>query len=514
VASARRLLFLRAAVVIGAAAAAALFLSLAWLAQSNTLQRNGRWGSAKADLDRGVVGAVSYMITRPALAGDRLHLDAWHGFQEVYVRAPLVPREVRFAMRLEEGAYLAVVYRRVPNGAAGVLLSRDPVFPSQAYAATADGEFTHTRPLSSAMLGPGWHRVSLTLAGGRVALVVDGVTWVSGFEWDGEPEGLAFRGGLLPAEVDDVEVVDGGEGFRDDFSNRRGLAGYVVAIFATLSAAGLALLRRGAPADVACLALAIAAGAAWAVDRRYLSVRYPTAPPDFTGFKSNMESEDQILDRLAARYGQRKPHPRRVLLIGTSQTWGAGASHTQDTFADRLQAALDASAQPVEIVNAGISGETAAPLARLLRERWIEFSPDLVVVNLGSNDMEEHVFEAALEDVAALDQARGAATLFVMEANTAERDNEALVRRHGVMRRVSDAHGVPAVDMHHALAAERARGFLWWDFVHPTSFGHRLIAERLIDPVRELLAAGPSPRAPRADAEIPPQTPSLAARGP
>jgi phospholipase/lecithinase/hemolysin len=49
-------------------------------------------------------------------------------------------------------------------------------------------------------------------------------------------------------------------------------------------------------------------------------------------------------------------------------------------------------------------------------------------------------------------------------------------------------HRIPVVDLHAELKRATERGFLWWDFVHPTSFGHRLIAEALVPHVLDATA--------------------------
>jgi phospholipase/lecithinase/hemolysin len=56
-----------------------------------------------------------------------------------------------------------------------------------------------------------------------------------------------------------------------------------------------------------------------------------------------------------------------------------------------------------------------------------------------------------------------------------------------VMQRVAAAHSVPIVDAHRHLYEYRSKGFLWWDFVHPTSFGHRLIADCIYAEMRKQL---------------------------
>jgi acyl-CoA thioesterase-1 len=75
---------------------------------------------------------------------------------------------------------------------------------------------------------------------------------------------------------------------------------------------------------------------------------------------------------------------RRVALLGDSLTAAYGLPQA-DGFAARLQAALDAAGYAVEVIDAGVSGDTTAGgLARL--DWMLGDAPDLVVIELGAND--------------------------------------------------------------------------------------------------------------------------------
>jgi acyl-CoA thioesterase I len=79
---------------------------------------------------------------------------------------------------------------------------------------------------------------------------------------------------------------------------------------------------------------------------------------------------------------ERRP---RLMLFGDSLMAGLGLP-AEDAFAARLAAALEEAGHPVEIVNASVSGDTAADgLARL---DWsLGEKPDAVFLELGANDM-------------------------------------------------------------------------------------------------------------------------------
>jgi acyl-CoA thioesterase-1 len=86
--------------------------------------------------------------------------------------------------------------------------------------------------------------------------------------------------------------------------------------------------------------------------------------------------------------------PLRILAIGSSSTFGAGATSPAMSYPAQLQERLGA-IMPVEVENAGISGEQAATTVARLSERLARGSYDLVLWQVGTND--------ALGDVAEQD---------------------------------------------------------------------------------------------------------------
>ena len=75
----------------------------------------------------------------------------------------------------------------------------------------------------------------------------------------------------------------------------------------------------------------------------------------------------------------------RVIAFGDSLTAGLGLAEA-DAFPEVLQRALIAKGRDVEIVNAGVSGETAED--GLARYDWtFAQAPDAAIVELGANDM-------------------------------------------------------------------------------------------------------------------------------
>jgi acyl-CoA thioesterase-1 len=80
------------------------------------------------------------------------------------------------------------------------------------------------------------------------------------------------------------------------------------------------------------------------------------------------------------------PHPRpRAVFLGTSLTAGYGLADESDRFTDLLQARADSAGIAVEVVNAGVGGETSA--GGLRRLEWaLRDGAAVLFIELGAND--------------------------------------------------------------------------------------------------------------------------------
>jgi hypothetical protein len=95
------------------------------------------------------------------------------------------------------------------------------------------------------------------------------------------------------------------------------------------------------------------------------------------------------------------------------------------------------------------------------------------------------VLRRNLESWGELAESQGCRIACVLEANSLEK-YYALAANHEILRDVASARGWQVLDLYqHLGAAEREdRGLLWWDFVHPTDFGHELAGRFLVRELR------------------------------
>jgi len=169
---------------------------------------------------------------------------------------------------------------------------------------------------------------------------------------------------------------------------------------------------------------------------------------------------------------------RTIVCLGDSITAGVG-SGPGEAYPDLLAARLG-----TEVVNAGVSGETAAGgLARV--DQVLAENPWLVIVELGGNDILQRVppeqTEQALRGILGrLVAARVVPVLVEMDAPFGGRYQE-------IYERLGDEYHVPVVeDAVGEILRDRS---LKSDTIHPNAAGQKLLAEAIAEEVEPLIKA-------------------------
>ena len=85
----------------------------------------------------------------------------------------------------------------------------------------------------------------------------------------------------------------------------------------------------------------------------------------------------------------------------------------------------------------------------------------------------------------------GIRTVLIKEANEPGAADRGLLARYAELDQVADELGLKVIDMHAYLSKFDDTGFLWWDHVHLTAYGQRLIAEKLAAELEPMLVAPP-----------------------
>lgn len=174
-----------------------------------------------------------------------------------------------------------------------------------------------------------------------------------------------------------------------------------------------------------------------------------------------------------------------IVAFGDSLTAGYGAADGED-YPSRLSTRAG-----LPIVNAGVSGDTTAMALARIDEDVLALDPRIVIVGLGGNDYLQSIpistTEANLRTIIRRIQANGAMVVLL-----GFRFPSLKVSYGPMYERVAEEEGALYIaDMLDGILSNPS---LKSDSVHPNARGYEIMAERVEDPLVDLLEAAESAR--------------------
>ena len=202
-------------------------------------------------------------------------------------------------------------------------------------------------------------------------------------------------------------------------------------------------------------------------------------------FKNNIEYEDAIFKRLAAQFETLKSGHYTVVLMGSSQTWGAGAATAADKLETYLQNGLRAQHRKsdVTLINTAVSGASLSRMWKAI-EPYREKRIDLIILNASNNDFDAASFRRELQKLSDFAIEKNIVLVLVGEANYFMDPNWNIFENHKSMRQLASAQGWKFINMHEEMAAIYNLGYFWWDNVHMTSAGQKKVSEIILKNLR------------------------------
>lgn len=181
--------------------------------------------------------------------------------------------------------------------------------------------------------------------------------------------------------------------------------------------------------------------------------------------------------------------PLRIVALGDSLTAGYGLPQ-EAAFPVVLERALKAKGYKVEIVNAGVSGDTAS--GGLERLDWsVPDGIDGVIVELGANDMlrgtDPAVTKRAIETIVERLKERGIPVMLAGMYASRNLGQSYTEKFDAIYREIAEKHGLVLYPFFlDGVAGERSLNLQ--DGIHPTAKGIEIIVERILPTVESFLA--------------------------
>jgi acyl-CoA thioesterase-1 len=151
-------------------------------------------------------------------------------------------------------------------------------------------------------------------------------------------------------------------------------------------------LRRGALLGTAAAAALIMVSAAWAQPPRPVAaVAAPPSPEAAAPAACAVTIEQVRFERPLLRIGRRLAagKPIKIVALGSSSTYGAGASTSAASYPSRLADELSRRfpGDEINVLNRGVNGDEIAGMLERLDRAVITEKPDLVLWQLGTNSL-------------------------------------------------------------------------------------------------------------------------------
>lgn len=180
--------------------------------------------------------------------------------------------------------------------------------------------------------------------------------------------------------------------------------------------------------------------------------------------------------------------PVKIVALGDSLTAGLGLPADQ-AFPARLQKALESKGIKVDMINAGVSGDTASG-GRDRLDWSIPEGTEAVILELGANDAmrgtDPDVTRAALSDILTRLKARKIAVLLCGMLAPPNYGTEYAARFNAIYPELSKQFGVPFYPFFlEGVAAEAKLNQA--DGIHPTAEGVDLIVKNILPTVEAFL---------------------------
>ena len=494
--------------------------SLIWLGftqLNNSLANNGRWQSAKLNLEKGVYGAAEFFNLHQALAFNYLNLAAWHGYQQITTTLDQPFNEASFDFFLADNSYINFIFDLSKEQFYALRLSNYPGYDTALLRVKTSGEFADKTIISPQSIGGNsWHQAHLKYDDSAKLLLVE----VDNREIAQLPISIAnryqlgFKGAYATNLVDNVSVkTAAGEtiftedfGYQDSKSNLK-ILGIFISLLA-LNLLGYCLLsRKKTIKTLTRLFTILLINLSWLLVLGLVEIYfyfffiavYPNPNSTLNQFIPKLNFSNSTLENDWTEIEIQKimktvntGEAANIIFLGSSQTWGAGAQTETDKFVsvvERLannESELSSPEKPnFQFINAAIQGVDSEVLVNFYETKLFQLNPKLVLVDLSNNDSNPEIFRNNLTKLVNLNKLKNVPTVFILEPNSPE--YKYLLPLHGIMREVAATENTRLLDLDSYLKSNQDSGFLWWDDVHLTNYGHQLMGEYIYEHTKDMI---------------------------
>lgn len=478
----------------------------------NTLENNGNWSSERANIHE-LIGGQSFLQNPQPLAFRSLNLGEFFGFNRVFTKQKFENlKTITFDAWFTADSYLYFMFDISEDSLNAILIE-----PGKSEATLRkikkSGEFISSisSPLSKEPTTGTWISLRISFEKERVGVSIDGApeTW---FRWieatlknNIERQNIGFQSGYHPVFVDSVTFLNeiGMPVFKENFDSAYSfrninqlpfiilLALYLIELFflkfhrfspffsSTINVCSLSLILAGVIAS------------SWYLPHlasKHIVMNYKEV---FSREKHVEERRPRLIQELKNKISTlSESSTKKILFLGSSQTEGFAAYVPEkESFPPVLENLLNSDKKNTayRCLPLGVSSYYIREILNEYEDLLQTFTPSISFLNIAHNDEIYGVlnnYSSQVERFISLSKEHGVQAVLIKEAVSSELKPSGL-NSHTILEKVSKEHQIPLLDAHTCMTKKAGSGLLWWDQIHPTNYGHQVLAECIFEFMKE-----------------------------
>lgn len=207
----------------------------------------------------------------------------------------------------------------------------------------------------------------------------------------------------------------------------------------------------------------------------FFQQRYPSYDLSDQGVVVEKDDEVEFVQRESARTQKLiSGNENGVFFLGSSQTFGEGASQKNKRWTKLVCERL----QIKDCINLGIRSATSHTFVEL-NGKILKSNPKTIFYILAFNDGNPTEHMTNTKKLVKSWKQAGVEVVLVLEPN---RDKSNYL--HQNLANIGKLLNVKTIDMHKIFQRSSQQGWIWWDKIHLTDFGHQLFSDFLIESYR------------------------------
>jgi lysophospholipase L1-like esterase len=444
----------------------------------NTLFQNTNWKSKKMELEIPVNGAVAFYVTHRALAGNHLDLSTWHGNQEVYLKNQINYSSLSFNFFLSKDATLYHYYGEKGDTLLGFKLTENEKFLM--FFSMLDNCFEEKFYVPLNLTNNSLNICKIEIENEKLELFINNNNI---YNIDVNFKNIVgFKGNEQKVIIDNIflknkdDIIVFKETFTPSWINFNLFLMYIAIVVFLIIGFNFNKFLFFYSITIFTLIFCIFS-TYYLFHSQYL---YPKKwLVNWQGYENRITNTEESIKNIDLQTKiAKKKYDKLSLFIGSSQTWGAGASKFEKSFVNLINKRLEECNKNHSFINTGISGLNSDSLLYYFKTDWIKYNPEFIIINLSNNDRGNHYLKENLIEFIKLSKTIKSKIIFVLEPNIKE-DFLGINLNHNIMKEVAFENNILIIDMQYHINKEFENGILFWDNVHLTDFGQKVFAEYL-----------------------------------